>query len=246
MAKRTKAVKAETITFEHAPEGVLKLIHETVMNGELDATFDYLREQCQTDIGDMQEELDFEDDPEARERLEECVQDAEEGWEWLCLIAPETVLKDCDILSGDWSDKQRVELRQALPNVRNEKGEAVDVESYKTFIVKVVNEHKWAMPMSDIMLDRLIEERFKDKWGPTDLAPWGKQKHPKWKQNVASAKCVLHKSGEVISYYGYRIGMSPIAMEAVKHWLNPGQAQKKKRYKPLKQPKRVRFAPVAA
>jgi len=54
--------------------------------------------------------------------------------------------------------------------------------------------------MPDKELDRLIEEKYSPLWTHTDKEPWGDQSHPKWKQNVASAKSALDRKGIVVRF----------------------------------------------
>jgi hypothetical protein len=82
--------------------------------------------------------------------------------------------------------------------LKNRKGEAISAQSYQEFIVKVVTEHGGIV--RDDKLDEMIEEAYGKHWGPTDLKPWGRQRHPKWKQNVASAKSGLDRRGVVVRF----------------------------------------------
>ena len=82
--------------------------------------------------------------------------------------------------------------------LKNRKGEAISAQSYQEFIVKVVTEHCGIV--RDDELDEMIEEAYRKHWGPTDLKPWGRQRHPKWKQNVASAKSGLDRRGVVVRF----------------------------------------------
>lgn len=58
---------------------------------------------------------------------------------------------------------------------------AITPEAYQEFIVKTV---KLA---GGIILERELDleiiEQYQQHWSTTDLAPWGNQKHQKWKQN---------------------------------------------------------------
>jgi hypothetical protein len=90
--------------------------------------------------------------------------------------------------------------------LKNRKGEAISAQSYQEFIVKVVTEHCGIV--RDDELDEMIEEGYGKHWGPTDLKPWGRQRHPKWKQNVASAKSGLDRRGVVVRFE--RTEMIPI------------------------------------
>lgn len=81
---------------------------------------------------------------------------------------------------------------------KNKQGEAFTASSYQAFILKVVAENG-GIVLED-RLDEMIEEAYGPLWGPTDLECWGQQKHPKWKQNVASAKSGLDRRGIVVRY----------------------------------------------
>jgi hypothetical protein len=81
---------------------------------------------------------------------------------------------------------------------KNVKGHAVSADAYQEFILKVVKEHDGII-LEDT-LDEILVESYQKHWGPTDLAPWGRQSHPKWKQNVASAKSGLDRRGIVVRF----------------------------------------------
>lgn len=82
--------------------------------------------------------------------------------------------------------------------LKNQKGEAISAQSYQEFIVKVVTDHCGIVREDE--LDEMIEKAYSKHWGPTDLKPWGRQQHPKWKQNLASAKSGLDRRGIVVRY----------------------------------------------
>lgn len=85
-----------------------------------------------------------------------------------------------------------------MMKMKNAKGQAVSADAYQEFILKVVEEHGGII-LEDT-LDEIFVESYQKHWGPTDLAPWGRQSHPKWKQNVASAKSGLDRRGSVVRF----------------------------------------------
>ena len=82
--------------------------------------------------------------------------------------------------------------------MKNAKGQAVSADAYQEFILKVVEQHDGII-LEDT-LDEILVESYQKHWGPTDLAPWGRQSHPKWKQNVASAKSGLDRRGSIVRF----------------------------------------------
>ena len=89
-------------------------------------------------------------------------------------------------------------LETNVMKMKNAKGQAVSADAYQEFILKVVKEHDGII-LED-MLDEILVESYRKHWGPTDLKPWGRQSHPKWKQNVASAKSGLDRRGIVVRF----------------------------------------------
>jgi hypothetical protein len=85
-----------------------------------------------------------------------------------------------------------------MTKVKNTKGQAVSADAYQEFILKIVEEHGGII-LEDL-LDDILVEAYQPHWGPTDLEPWGRQSHPKWKQNVASAKSGLDRRGIVVRF----------------------------------------------
>ena len=82
--------------------------------------------------------------------------------------------------------------------MKNAKGQAVSADAYQEFILNVVEQHDGII--LEETLDEILKESYQKHWGPTDLAPWGRQSHPKWKQNVASAKSGLDRRGIVVRF----------------------------------------------
>lgn len=114
---------------------------------------------------------------------------------------------------------------------------AIDVESYKDFIrLNTVS------PIKETDLDKMISEKYGRHWTTLDLEPWGSTEKPKWVQNVASAKAVLERQGEVIKYEDagelHRVAVSLPQKYAVIQWLKRKTMakQKKQSYSPLEQP----------
>lgn len=85
-----------------------------------------------------------------------------------------------------------------IEDMKNAKGQAVSADAYQKFILYVVKEHDGII-LED-MLDEILVDAYQPHWGPTDLEPWGRQSHPKWKQNVASAKSGLDRRGIVVRF----------------------------------------------
>lgn len=75
---------------------------------------------------------------------------------------------------------------------------AITAFAYAEFIQRAVEAHGGRMAEEE--LNRLIEAKYRPHWTTTDLRPWGNQHHPKWKQNVASAKSGLDRRGIVVRY----------------------------------------------
>lgn len=139
---------------------------------------------------------------------------------------------------------------------RNNPGEAVTPAAYRRFILNALEAS--GGHIEEQKLDELIQAAYSSIWGPTDLAPWGSQRHPKWKQNVASAKSALDRTGRAIRfrhlwYDGkrrrvtvYRVLIpSSTIVDAVLQWHGGRNRQsKKRRYKPLPQPRPVTAVPV--
>ena len=156
--------------------------------------------------------------------------------------------------------------------LKNQKGEAISAQSYQEFIVKVVTEHCGIV--RDDELDEMIEQAYGKHWGPTDLKPWGRQRHPKWKQNVASAKSGLDRRGVVVRFerkdairisrrepgwiveerkgklfrivrHVYRVLLPEATyLRADDQWCRRMPPNQKKNYKKLDQPIQVDFVPV--
>lgn len=85
-----------------------------------------------------------------------------------------------------------------MKKMKNAKGHAVSPDAYQEFILNVVKEHNGII--LEELLDDILVQSYEKHWGPTDLAPWGQQSHPKWKQNVASAKSGLDRRGVVVRF----------------------------------------------
>lgn len=154
---------------------------------------------------------------------------------------------------------------------KNSSGEAFSTRSYQEFIEKVVDEYGGIIP--EDVLDEHIEKSYSKSWGPTDLDRWGKQKHPKWKQNVASAKSGLDRRGIIVRYEReeripvskrnpgwkvvqqnghmfrlisktYRVRLpKPVFCNAYSQWQFRVPQRKKRNYEPLPQPKMVHVVP---
>jgi len=155
---------------------------------------------------------------------------------------------------------------------KNRKGEAVSVSAYQEFILKAVHEHGGII--REEVLDEIIEEAYGKHWGPTDLEPWGRQGHSKWKQNVASAKSGLDRRAVVVRYVRmesfpvshaepgwkvyrkkgvlyrfmrveYRVALPErFVLSAYDQWQNRFQPKKKKAYDKLKQPIQINLVPA--
>ncbi len=154
---------------------------------------------------------------------------------------------------------------------KNAGGEAFYTRSYKDFIKKVVDDYGGIIP--EELFDEHIEESYSESWGPTDLDRWGDQKHPKWKQNVASAKSGLDRRGIIVRYdrvedipvtqrkpdwkvserngrlyrrvtRTYRVRLPErIVCQAYVQWQYRVPQKKKRSYDPLPQPKMINIVP---
>jgi len=129
-------------------------------------------------------------------------------------------------------------------------GTAITAHSYAVFIQKVVNAHGGRITEND--LNKLIEEKYAPYWTATDLRPWGDQHHPKWKQNVASAKSALDRRGIVVrcvvrtqrEQVVWRVAMPDrFTLAAVQQWLTRRRGSKKPTYAPLPQPEQQYVVP---
>ena len=164
--------------------------------------------------------------------------------------------------------KKTQPLNQRL---KNRKGETISAQAYQEFIIKIATEHCGIVREDD--LDEMIEEGYEKHWGPTDLKPWGRQRHPKWKQNVASAKSGLDRRGIVVRYecteavaisrakpgwktkkrqgqlfrlvkQVYRVLLpEPTFLTAYDQWLRRLKPKQKKNHEKLIQPIQVDFVP---
>ena len=116
---------------------------------------------------------------------------------------------------------------------------AITAFAYAEFIQKVVATRGGRI--TECELNALIEEKYRPHWTETDLQPWGQQHHPKWKQNVASAKSALDRRGIVVKYKAGRIVWrvalpEAFLVNAVLQWAHRGRGIKKRTYEPLAQP----------
>lgn len=100
----------------------------------------------------------------------------------------------------------------------------------------------------DTELNRAIETAYKKYWGYTDLNRYGDSRSAKHKQNIASAKSALDRTGQVIKFESdgkiYRVKLDWFVINAFKDWNNRTiKKKKKKKYKRLDQPKEVYLVP---
>jgi hypothetical protein len=109
--------------------------------------------------------------------------------------------------------------------------------------------------MPEKEMDVLIEAKYSPLWTHTDKEPWGDQSHPKWKQNVASAKSALDRKGIVVRFVArsmkgrrrtvFRVLLAdPIFTAARAQWeTRKVKGRRRKIYDPLEQPAPVYAVP---
>lgn len=133
---------------------------------------------------------------------------------------------------------------------------AVCVDAYRQFIINAVESRGGVIAEAE--LDRLIEAKFREHWSSTDRRPWGNQRHPKWKQNVAPAKSALDRRGVIVRYVMrvqvgqtkryrnvvYRVKLPRrVFTEAWRQWASRPSPDPKRRYEELPQPEAVFVVP---
>jgi hypothetical protein len=135
------------------------------------------------------------------------------------------------------------------------KEQAITPKAYADFIQAAVSAHGGYM--SEKKLNRVIEEKYSSLWSETDKRPWGRQSHPKWKQNVASAKSALDRKGIIVRYVAwykrgeqqrrmaFRVQLpEAIFADAWNQWeAREAKRRRRKTYEPLEQPAPVYIVP---
>lgn len=125
---------------------------------------------------------------------------------------------------------------------------AVTAQSYQKFIIKACKHFGgW---IEEKKLDALIKEKYSPLWSETDHLIWGNQGHPKWKQNVASAKSGLERRGVVVKLKERKTLLRVLLPDrvfvsaSIQWWQRKGRFHPpKKQYEPLAQPVRVETVP---